>query len=142
MTSASRIFVARAAAVAVGAIAIVLSVALRGYNVAFLSRIGVRSGGERERPALLLALSWRRFSRGGAIAGMLSGLISSLALIALSPVAMGTHAIFPLDNPGLVSIPIGFAGAIVGTLLVRDPAAEAMFDELRVRATTGLGAEV
>ncbi len=137
-----QIFVARAAAVAVGAIAIVLSVALRGYNVAFLVGLAFAVAASANVPVLLLALSWRRFSRGGAITGMLSGLISSLALIALSPVAMGTHAIFPLDNPGLVSIPIGLAGAIVGTLLVRDPAAEAMFDELRVRATTGLGAEV
>jgi cation/acetate symporter len=74
--------------------------------------------------------------------GMLSGLISSLVLIAISPVAMGTHAIFPLDNPALVSIPIGLLGAIAGTLLTRDPASEEMFDQLQVRATTGLGAEV
>lgn len=137
-----QVFVARAAAVAVGAVAIVLSVALRGYNVAFLVGLAFAVAASANVPVLLLALSWRRFSRGGAIAGMLSGLISSLALIALSPVAMGSHAIFPLDNPGLVSIPIGFAGAILGTLLARDPSAEEMFDELQVRAATGLGAEV
>jgi cation/acetate symporter len=137
-----QVFVARAAAVAVGAVAIVLSVALRGYNVAFLVGLAFAVAASANVPVLLLALSWRRFSRGGAIAGMLSGLISSLALIALSPVAMGLHAIFPLDNPGLVSIPIGFAGAILGTLFVRDPSAEEMFDELQVRAATGLGAEV
>ncbi len=52
------------------------------------------------------------------------------------------HApIFPLKNPGIVSIPIGFLAAILGTLLKREPSAEAMFTELTVRANTGLGAE-
>lgn len=137
-----QLFVARAAAVAVGAVAIVLSVAFRGLNVAFLVGLAFAVAASANVPVLLLALSWRRFTRGGAIAGMVSGLVSSLALIALSPVALGSHAIFPLDNPGLVSIPIGLAGAIAGTLLTRDPPAEEMFDELQVRAATGLGAEV
>lgn len=137
-----QLFVARAAAIAVGILAIVLSVALRGFNVAFLVALAFAIAASANVPTILLSLSWRRFSRGGAIAGMLSGLIASLALIALSPVAMGTRAIFPLDNPALVSIPIGFIGAIAGTLLLRDPSAEAMFDQLQVRATTGLGAEV
>lgn len=136
------LFVARATAVVVGALAIGLSIALRGFNVAFLVGLAFAVAASANVPAILLSLWWRRFSRGGAIAGMLSGLISSLALIAISPVAMGEHAIFPLDNPGLVSIPIGFVGAIIGTLLTRDTAAEEMYDQLQVRATTGLGAEV
>jgi cation/acetate symporter len=89
-----------------------------------------------------LALTWRRFSRSGAIAGMLCGLVSSFVLIALSPVAMGDRAIFPLENPGIVSIPIGLIAAIAGSLLFRDREAEQSFDQLQVRATTGLGAEV
>ncbi|MEO6835768.1 MAG: cation acetate symporter [Candidatus Tumulicola sp.] len=136
------LFVARATAVVVGALAIALSIALRGFNVAFLVGLAFAVAASANVPVILLSLSWRRFSRGGAIAGMLSGLISALALIAISPVAMGTHAIFPLDNPGLVSIPIGLAGAVIGTLVARDSSSEQMFDQLQVRATTGLGAEV
>jgi cation/acetate symporter len=49
--------------------------------------------------------------------------------------------IFPLNNPGILSIPIGFLAAIVGSLLRPEPNAEAMFTELQVRAHTGLGAE-
>ena len=49
--------------------------------------------------------------------------------------------IFPLENPGIVSIPLGFLGAIIGTLLGREPEAESRFAELTVRANTGLGAE-
>jgi cation/acetate symporter len=136
------LFVARGAALVVGALAIALSIALRGFNVAFLVGLTFAVAASANVPVILLALTWRRFARFGAIAGMLCGLVSSLVLIAISPVAMGAHAIFPIENPGIVSIPIGFAGAILGTLLVRDRESEAMFDQLQVRAVTGLGAEV
>ena len=83
------------------------------------------------------------------------GLTSSILLILLSkngpwgweavvpgvakPVKMG---FFPLENPGIVSIPLGFLGAYLGTIFSkRDPNAEAKFAELSVRAETGLGAE-
>jgi cation/acetate symporter len=47
-----------------------------------------------------------------------------------------------LENPGIISIPLGFLGAILGTLLTaRDPEAEEKFTELEVRANTGLGSE-
>jgi cation/acetate symporter len=136
------LFVARAAAFVVAALAIVLSIALRGFNVAFLVGLAFAVAASANVPVILLALSWRRFSRSGAIVGMLSGLIASLALIAASPVFMGNRAIFPLENPGIVSIPVGLLGAIIGTLLARDRESEQMFDQLQVRANTGLGAEV
>jgi cation/acetate symporter len=133
--------VARAAAVAVGAIAILLSIALRGFNVAFLVGLAFAVAASANVPAILLSLWWRRLSRTGAIAGMLSGLVSSVLLIAIGPVVMHDHALFPLQNPGLVSIPVGFAGAIIGTLATRDRRAEDLFAQLEVRAATGLGAE-
>ena len=79
-----------------------------------------------------------------------------MGLILVSPAIMGIDAptvaagarhliqhapIFPLENPGIVSIPLGFIGAIAGTLFGREPEAEAKFSELLVRANTGLGAE-
>jgi len=136
------LFVARSTALVVGALAITLSIALRGFNVAFLVGLAFAVAASANVPVILLALSWRRFSRFGAITGMLAGLISSIVLIAISPVLMGDKAIFPLQNPGIVSIPLGLAGAVFGTLLVRDRESEAMFDQLQVRAVTGLGAEV
>jgi len=47
--------------------------------------------------------------------------------------------IFPLRNPGIVSVPLGLLAAILGTLLFRDKRAEEMFDEIEVRQLTGLG---
>jgi cation/acetate symporter len=68
-------------------------------------------------------------------------LLASLVLILMSPSIMKADAIFPLENPGIVSIPLGFLGAVLGTLLGREPQAERKFTELSVRANTGLGAE-
>jgi cation/acetate symporter len=93
-------------------------------------------------PVIVLSLFWRRFNTGGAVGGLATGLAASLTLIMLSPSIMGANrALFPLENPGIVSIPVGFLGAILGTLLTREPSAEKKFDELLVRANTGLGAE-
>jgi len=50
--------------------------------------------------------------------------------------------IFPLENPGIVSVPLGFIAAIVGSLVTKDELAELTFSELNVRSNTGLGAEV
>lgn len=46
---------------------------------------------------------------------------------------------FPLRNPGLISIPLGFLAVFLGSLLYRDPRAEARWQELHVRANTGIG---
>jgi cation/acetate symporter len=105
-------------------------------------------------PAILLTLYWRRFNTVGMLAGMVVGLVSSLTLIVLGPAVMGidppaaavrhviqSAPIFPLENPGLVSVPLGFLAAILGSLVRRDPEAEAAYSELNVRATTGLEAE-
>jgi cation/acetate symporter len=52
------------------------------------------------------------------------------------------HApLFPLENPGILSIPLGFLGAILGTLLSHEPSSTTKFNELLVRSNTGLGAE-
>jgi cation/acetate symporter len=136
------ILVARTAALVVGFAAIFLSIGLRTVNVAFLVGLAFAVAASTNAPALILSLTWRRFSRTGAICGMLAGLISSLALMAISPDVMGDHAIFPLRNPGIVSIPLGFIAAILGTLIARDPESEAMFNQLQVRANTGIGAEI
>ncbi len=49
--------------------------------------------------------------------------------------------LFPLKNPGILSVPVGFFATIVATLLFRNRREEEMFDELYVRQTTGYGIE-
>ena len=47
--------------------------------------------------------------------------------------------LYPLKNPGLLSIPLGFLAVFLGSLLYRDRRAEDMWDELYVRSNTGIG---
>jgi cation/acetate symporter len=110
-------------------------------NVAFLVALAFAVAASANLPAIVLSLFWPRFNTRGAVAGLATGLVSSLVLILISPSLMKSNAIFPLENPGIVSIPLGFLGAIIGTLLGREPAAEAKYTELNVRANTGIGAE-
>jgi cation/acetate symporter len=141
----------------VGAVAISIAILLGPTaNVAFLVALAFAVAASANLPVILFSLFWRRFTTRGAVWGLGSGLISSMALIAMSPSIMGVDPdtvvgaarhliqqppIFPLDNPGILSIPIGFLGAIVGTLTSRERDAEEKFTELTVRANTGLGAE-
>ena len=147
--------VARIAAMAVGAAAVLIAVALGpGSNVLILATFGMAVAASANFPVLALALHWRRFTTAGAIAGLTAGLAATLALIVAGPNVMGIdppgavsrHLIqarpwFPLENVGIVSVPLGFLAAIAGSLVSREPRAEAKFDELVVRANTGLGAE-
>jgi cation/acetate symporter len=136
--------VARIAAFVVGALSIGIAIVLGPkVNVAFLVGLAFAVAASANLPAIVFSVFWKRFNTAGAIGSLTMGLGSSIALILLSPVGIfgPNGAIFPLENPGILSIPLGFLGAILGTFLGREPRAEARFAELSVRANTGLGAE-
>jgi len=149
--------VARLTAFVVGAISIALAIALGpAANVAFLVGLAFAVAASANLPVIVLSLFWKRFTTTGAVMGLGVGLLASLALIIISPsimtidkegvAASARHLIqhtpyFPLENPGIVSIPLGFLAAFLGSLITREPKAEARFPELQVRANTGLGAE-
>ncbi len=148
--------VARITAFVVGAISIAIAIVLgSAVNVAFLVALAFAVAASANLPVIVLSIFWKRFNTVGACAGLGTGLVSSIVLILMSPSVMGIDPetlttgrhfiqmapIFPLENPGILSIPLGFLGAILGTLMTREPSAEARFTELTVRANTGLGAE-
>src|SRR5258707_969736 len=122
----------------------------------FLAGLAFAVAASANLPVIVLSIFWRRFNTVGAVAGLAVGLVASIVLIILSPSIMGIDApdvvaakrhliqmaaIFPLTNPGIVSIPLGFLAAVIGTVLTREPSAERQYTELSVRANTGLGAE-
>jgi len=149
--------VARISAFGIGAVAIILSIFAQSLNVAFLVALAFAVAASANLPAILLSLFWKRFNTTGAVAGIYGGLISAVVLVIFSPVVSGKGANpttgaslslfpadvdfhwFPLDNPGLVSIPLGFLCAIVGTLLSKEHD-EDKYAELEVRSLTGHGA--
>ncbi|HET7696913.1 MAG TPA: cation acetate symporter [Vicinamibacterales bacterium] len=148
-----QVLVARVTAAVIGLLAIVLAIALRSLNVAFLVGLAFAVAASANVPAILLTLYWRRFNTTGMIAGMVTGLLSAVVLIVLSPSVMGVDAagvaarhliqrppLFPLDNPAIVSVPLGFLAAVAGTWLGAADEGRAAYSELNVRANTGLGA--
>jgi cation/acetate symporter len=133
--------VARITAFVVGALSIVIAIVLGpSVNVAFLVGLAFAVAASANLPVMLFSLYWKRFNTAGAVTGLLVGLASSIVLILVSPDFM-KNPLFPLKNPALVSVPLGFLGAWLGTILSREKPDEAKFTELMVRANTGLGAE-
>jgi len=145
-TDRQEIVAGRVAVAVIGAAGAILAlVAGKTFNVQLLVGMTFAVAASANFPVLLLALTWRRFNSLGVVLGIAFGLISSIVLIILSPMVWSpkTAAPFPLGNPAIVSVPIGFLGCVIGALLGRrEQLGVESFDEVRVRSTTGLGAEV
>jgi cation/acetate symporter len=146
----SEIRVARFAAIGIGAVAIGLAIPAQKLNIAFLVALAFAVAASANLPALLFNLFWRRFNTSGAVWSIYGGLISAVVLVIFSPVVSGkpTSMItgadfhwFPLSNPGIISIPLGFLLGVIGTYVGKDTTSANRYNELSVRALTGAGAE-
>jgi cation/acetate symporter len=143
------VWVARIAALAIGAIAIVVAViGGAGLNVSFMVGLAFAVAASANFPALILALTWPRFNTTGAVTGVVLGVVSAIFLVVVSPKVWpgadsetGSPIGWTLANPGIISIPLGFIGCWLGTVLSSERGAERTFHELHVRSETGLGAE-
>jgi len=142
--------VVRIAALVIGVLAIALAIPAQRLNIAFLVGLAFAVAASANLPPLLFNLFWRRFNTTGSTASIYGGLIACLVLVIFSPLVSGTatslipnmnFAWFPLRNPGLISIPIGFLCGIIGTLASNDTSSQDRYDELDVRSLTGAGAE-
>jgi cation/acetate symporter len=138
---------ARIASVGISVAAIALALPLQGANVAFLVALAFAVAASANVPVILLTIFWRRFNSTGAVAGMIVGLVSSVGLVILSPVIIGEAAIFPFEkgSPALISVPLGFLGCYLGTLLggrgaerEREQGLQTDYDEVYVRSLTGI----
>jgi cation/acetate symporter len=134
--------VARLSTVLLGVLSIALGVAFKGQNVAYMVGLAFAIAASANFPALVLSIFWRRFTTRAAQLSMFAGAASSLLLIALSPAIMvdllkAPAAIIPLKNPGIVSIPLAFAVAIVTTLLWPEPESERRYAEIAERVHLG-----
>ncbi|HEX6485646.1 MAG TPA: cation acetate symporter, partial [Nocardioidaceae bacterium] len=142
--------VARIAAFVIGAISIILAIPAQRLNIAFLVALAFAVAASANLPAILYNMFWKRFNTRGATWSIYGGLIAAVGLVFFSPVVSGEvtslfpnidWAWFPLSNPGIISIPLGFLLGYIGTITSREPESEVMFVELEVRALSGAGAE-
>ncbi len=136
------VLIARMSTVVIGVLAIGLGILAQGVNVAVLVILAISVAASANFPVLVLSLFWRRFNSGGVVCGIAVGLGSSVGLAMIGPAMRGAEAIWPLVNPTLVSLPLGFLGAILGTLLSgRDHANEERFAAFSRQVHTGVAAK-
>jgi cation/acetate symporter len=158
VTSDQEVKVARRAAVGIGVVAIVGGILAKDQNIAFLVALAFAVAASANLPTILYSLFWRNFTTRGAVWSIYGGLITSVTLIVFSPVVSGKPVVeatgkspsmlqgvdfswFPLDNPGLVSIPLAFFLGWLGSVTDKDKADAMKFAEMEVRSLTGAGAE-
>jgi cation/acetate symporter len=145
-TEYEQIRVARLATVVFGAAAVALGILFKGQNVAFMVGLAFAIACSANFPPLLLSIVWRRFNTTGAVWAMVCGASLSVLLIVLSPTVWvdllrNPAPVFPLRNPAIVSMTVAFLAGIAGSLLTREPDAEARFDDEKLRTYLGMGAE-
>ncbi|WP_211290969.1 solute symporter family protein [Kineococcus xinjiangensis] len=151
--------VARITVVVIGAVAIVGGIFAKGQNIAFLVALAFAVAASANLPTILYSLFWPRFTTRGALWSIYGGLISCITLIAFSPVVSGKtdpatgaslsmitdtnvdFSWFPLENPGIISIPLGFFLGWLGSVTSKERGAELRAAEMEVRSLTGAGAE-
>lgn len=150
--------VSRWAAAGIGLIAILLAIPAQSLNIAFLVALAFAVAASANLPAIIYNMFWKRFNTRGAVWSIYGGLISCVGLVFFSPVVSGKvdpvtgdslslfpagidFSWFPLENPGIISIPLGFFLGWLGTVTSKEPETAERYVELEVRALTGAGSE-
>ncbi|MEC5150817.1 cation acetate symporter [Cryobacterium sp. GrIS_2_6] len=147
----SEVKVARRTVIVIGILAIAGGIGVQGQNIAFLVALAFAVAASANLPTILYSLFWRGFTTRGAVWSMYGGLAAAMILIIFSPVFSGTptsmfgagvnFAWFPLSNPGIVSIPIGFFLGWLGSVTSTRTEDPLLAAEMSVRSLTGHGAE-
>lgn len=148
ITEKQQVLVARLASVGVAVISILLALFAQSMNVAFLSVLALGIAASANLPIILCTIYWKRFNSTGAITGMSFGLLSSIILVMLSPnvwnpePGMGIFTgdpLFSMSNPTIFTVPLGFIGAYLGTILSKAKDEENSFAEVLFKSNTGYG---
>ncbi|MEU9688216.1 solute symporter family protein [Amycolatopsis japonica] len=156
-TPASEVKVARITALVIGAVAILGGILANGQNIAFLVALAFAVAASANLPTILYSLFWKRFNTQGALWSIYGGLAVCILLIVFSPAVSGKPVDaktgksasmiqgvdfhwFPLDNPGIISIPVAFFLGWLGTVLSKEHN-QKKYAEMEVRSLTGAGAE-
>lgn len=145
ITERQQMLAARYAALGVSVLSIILSLGAQYLNVAFLVSLAFCIAASANLPVILYTVYWKKFNTNGAVWALLGGLFSALILVSMSPSVFSPvegaalfvgKPLFPLDNPALVSVPVGFIAGYLGTIFSKEYDYN-RFAEVSVRAHTG-----
>ena len=138
--------VAKVATIVAGILSILLGFIFEGKNVAFMVGLAFSIAASANFPALILSIMWKPFTTTGAVASIVTGAVSAVSLIILSPTVWVdifgySTAVFPLKNPALISMPLAFIVGFAVSLAAKDENARELFESEKLRSFLGVGAE-
>jgi cation/acetate symporter len=125
MTDKGQVNAGKISAVCIGILAMILGIIFKGINVSFLVGLAFAVASAANLPAILMMLFWKKTTAQGIICSIFVGIVTSMVIILLSPATYldlyKTTAIapIPLDNPGIVAIPLSFLTLVVVSLLTQ-----------------------
>jgi cation/acetate symporter len=132
MTDQGQVKAGKISAIVVGVIAIILGILCKGMNVSFLVGLAFAVAASANLPAITMLLFWKKTTSKGIAASIVVGMVTALGIILLSPSTYAdlyklpaAQAPIPLDNPGIISIPLGYITLIVVSLLTQKKAQQA-----------------
>ena len=137
---------ARIASVGVAIVSIALALFAQKMNVAFLVSLAFCVAASANLPVIIFTIFWKKFNTAGAVSGMIIGLLTALALVVVGPnvfdpsgkAIIDAEPLIRLTNPAIISVPVGFLAAFLGTMISRRKEDPAKFDEVVVKANTGI----
>ncbi len=130
-TEKQEVFVAKVSLVVAGIIAVLLGIVLQNENVSFLVTLAFGMAASTFFPVLLLSTWWKRFTKEGAIATMLVGIIVSIIFVTAQLMKLPDVVGIPvLVNPALYSLPAAFIAGIVVSYLTSNVGAVKEFMNL------------
>lgn len=149
VTEKEQVVAARVGSLIIAVVSILLALGAQTLNVAFLVSLAFCIAASSNLPVIIYTIYWKRFNTAGAVTAMLTGLISALILVIVSPnvwnpeagkaIFVGEPLIF-LTNPAIISVPLGFIGGWLGTVLSKEHDA-AKYREVDVKAQTGISVQ-
>ena len=125
MSDKSKVKAGKIAAFCVGIFAIVLGILFKGMNVSFLVGLAFAVAASANLPAILFLLFWKKTTAKGISWSIVVGIVSSIGLILFSPTMYEKYGLIPkdapipLDNPGIISIPLAVITLIIISLMTQ-----------------------
>ncbi|MBI5475721.1 MAG: cation acetate symporter [Ignavibacteriales bacterium] len=125
LTEKGKVTAGRFAAVGVGIIAIILGIIFEKQNVNFLVGLAFAIAASANLPAILMLLFWKKTTSQGISWGIIIGMVASLVIILFSPTLYEIYGLapdqawIPLQNPGIISIPLGFITLVIVSLMTK-----------------------
>jgi cation/acetate symporter len=125
MSDKKKVRAGKLAAFGVGLFAIILGILFKGMNVSFLVGLAFAVAASANLPSILFLLFWEKTTAKGISWSIMTGILSSVFIILLSPAMYERYGLaknlapIPLDNPGIISIPLATIVLVVASLLTQ-----------------------